>query len=1002
MADPHIPTTLVDWLDDLTVRFLFNLPSSELSSVPRLCFQVEEAQWFYEDFVRPAVAASGAPPLPSLSLRQFCLLLFQHCPLFNGFTGEQHLKAYEEFLAYKVRVPVRGAIMMDESMEKVVLVRGWKKGANWSFPRGKINKDEKDLDCALREVWEETGFDIRAAGLVPENEDEVKFIDVTMREQHIRLFVFRGVSEDTHFETQTRKEISKIQWYHIKDLPGFKKHKSGQPPSGDAANANKFYMVAPFLGHLKKWINQQRREDVARAKRESTNGHGYAVQTGTEDEGEVEPEDDLMPQTSSGVNVQSEDLKKSLGVGDSTPPLPSDSATRTPNDTANLLAMLQGNMKPTNGNQFPRTPFDQVNAFPQQPESPHPHHMRQPLSSQQQRYSPPRFPLSPPRSQEDPGRHFSLPTPNIFGPSHEIFPPLNQQPTGYYGVPPHVHQQLPPQRQSMPPVPPPGISPFGQQNGRDANMPFNMQQPHQPMNQLPPHMLPPHMQPQQPPFQTQGPPHYPFVAPQGQGAIRSGPDAPNASQLPAPRQLGAEKMRLLDAFRNPSNRAAPPPAPAPLQQAKQRPASTHQAALLDLFRKPSEPANSIPTQESIPASATESRGLPEPASPTGTDVTVKPSTMRRPTLNEITRTLPMSKPKVKSPASAAEPPTPRSPDATSMPAQSAAPMPARTQPRTNGSRQLFDPNNPIKFTPASLMQNPTSDGQRPLRKPQSRELKNIKSPGSPPRNAMGVQSSSQNGSQATPPPFTILARPGSAKGRPKSPAAPPSPLRNESSKPAFHPQVLKRPKDVDAADAGQKPADKKDQLLALFGKSTPSNMASPPVPTSAQPKPAALERKESTGDPKNRLLDLFNTSANVSTPTAAPSTAPPPAPRIEPEQRPMSSRQQPALNTAATRPAQNQQQNLLLDLFTNKRQGTPTTSPGTPISPFTLGTPAVEEQKRRLQSLTGLSNATAASPSGSADGGQQSPQEKKDFLMGFLNGVVQSEGYRGAGAAGRK
>jgi len=34
------------------------------------------------------------------------------------------------------------------------------------FPRGKINKDEKDLDCAIREVYEETGFDIKEAGLV--------------------------------------------------------------------------------------------------------------------------------------------------------------------------------------------------------------------------------------------------------------------------------------------------------------------------------------------------------------------------------------------------------------------------------------------------------------------------------------------------------------------------------------------------------------------------------------------------------------------------------------------------------------------------------------------------------------------------------------------------------------------------------------------------------------------------------------------------------------------
>ena len=76
------------------------------------------------------------------------------------------MSAFAEFLAYKQRVPVRGAIMLNQDMDQVVLVKGWKKGANWSFPRGKINKDENDLKCAVREVYEETGFDIQEAGLV--------------------------------------------------------------------------------------------------------------------------------------------------------------------------------------------------------------------------------------------------------------------------------------------------------------------------------------------------------------------------------------------------------------------------------------------------------------------------------------------------------------------------------------------------------------------------------------------------------------------------------------------------------------------------------------------------------------------------------------------------------------------------------------------------------------------------------------------------------------------
>ncbi|KAL7917911.1 Dcp2, box A domain-containing protein [Trichoderma austrokoningii] len=253
---------LEEGLDDLCVRFIINLPQEDLSSVARLCFQVEEAQWFYEDFIRPL-----DPTLPSMTLRTFCLRIFQHCPLLASFSVENHTKAFEEFLQYKTRVPVRGAIMLNHDLDSVVLVKGWKKGASWSFPRGKINKDEDDLDCAVREVYEETGLDLREAGLVP-NEVKPIYIEIPMREQHLRLYVFRDVPMDTAFQPRTRKEISKIDWYKLSDLPTLRKkgpQNNNHYDSSAGTNANKFYMVAPFLVPLKKWIVTQKKNDAKRA-----------------------------------------------------------------------------------------------------------------------------------------------------------------------------------------------------------------------------------------------------------------------------------------------------------------------------------------------------------------------------------------------------------------------------------------------------------------------------------------------------------------------------------------------------------------------------------------------------------------------------------------------------------------------------------------------------------------------------------------------------------------
>lgn len=100
-------------LDDLSARFIINLPEEELSSVTRICFGLEQAHWFYEDFFRPQY-----PALPSVNLRAFTAALFSHCPLLWKFSG-QHEAAFDDFLKYKIRVPVRGAIMLNKEMDKV-------------------------------------------------------------------------------------------------------------------------------------------------------------------------------------------------------------------------------------------------------------------------------------------------------------------------------------------------------------------------------------------------------------------------------------------------------------------------------------------------------------------------------------------------------------------------------------------------------------------------------------------------------------------------------------------------------------------------------------------------------------------------------------------------------------------------------------------------------------------------------------------------------------------
>ncbi|KAI8634964.1 hypothetical protein F5Y19DRAFT_132143 [Xylariaceae sp. FL1651] len=370
--------TLEDWLDDLCVRFIINLPRADLSSVARICFQIEEAQWFYEDFIRPL-----DPTLPSMSLRTFSLKMFQHCPLLASFSADIHLKAFDEFMQYKTRVPVRGAVMLNDAMDAAVLVRGYKKGASWSFPRGKINKDEDDLDCAIREVYEETGYDLREAGLVEKNAP-VYPLEVTMHDQQVRLYVFRGVPEDTIFETRTRKEIGDIKWYRVSDLPAYRKKKVTGKSQGPMPSQEKFYMVAPFMVQLRQWVLKQKKLDAQNAPAYTGHNHPpiFYDDNLTDDDTQREPSSAPLGTHPEIIDSATKELHRLLQIKPPTQglQLPSSTSSQQPGQT--LMSILQPKMVNAGsmsgqGDGQSYTPLDQDFANAPQPPAPHHHHPNQ-------------------------------------------------------------------------------------------------------------------------------------------------------------------------------------------------------------------------------------------------------------------------------------------------------------------------------------------------------------------------------------------------------------------------------------------------------------------------------------------------------------------------------------------------------------------------------------------------------------------------------------------------
>lgn len=137
--------TFEEVLEDLNARFLVNLPEEELTLV-RLYWQAEQAHWFYEDYLRPL-----NPQLPALSQRHFTQLIIASSPLYANWEIDYDA-VWAEYCAYKKMVPCCGGILLNQDGDKVLMVRGWKANAGWCFPRGKINSEESDAACAIREV----------------------------------------------------------------------------------------------------------------------------------------------------------------------------------------------------------------------------------------------------------------------------------------------------------------------------------------------------------------------------------------------------------------------------------------------------------------------------------------------------------------------------------------------------------------------------------------------------------------------------------------------------------------------------------------------------------------------------------------------------------------------------------------------------------------------------------------------------------------------------------
>ena len=242
---PFETVSLENAVEDLVVRFILNVPPEDLSTVERVLFHFEEASWFYTDFVKLM-----NPYLPNLSIKSFSKIVIDICPLIWNWdiTPEN---ALVKFSNYKKTIPVRGAAIFNDSLSKILLLRGIN-SKHWSFPRGKIGKDEDDVACCIREVKEETGFDL--TGFI----DADQYVERNMNGKNFKIFLVKGVPEDFEFKPEHKNEIQAIEWKDFKKLS-----KAITKNEGSA----KVFLVNSMIRPLSLYVkNEKRAKDENKLK----------------------------------------------------------------------------------------------------------------------------------------------------------------------------------------------------------------------------------------------------------------------------------------------------------------------------------------------------------------------------------------------------------------------------------------------------------------------------------------------------------------------------------------------------------------------------------------------------------------------------------------------------------------------------------------------------------------------------------------------------------------
>lgn len=245
----------------------------------------------------------------SCGIKQFALNIFEHIPFLNHHVPNLNV-ILEEWRNYKMSVPTYGTILLTPDMQQCLLVQSFFAKNSWSFPKGKVNENEDPVKCAIREVYEETGFD--CTHLINPND----FVEgQTSNYQYTRLYIVKNVPIETKFCPRTRNEIKDCSWFVIDLLPT-NRNDDGYIREQRKIRPNSFYMILPFISKLKHWIMNERLGNVMRPNKKKQQPQSYGQKSGSKKNSMVFTKQPSSPFFHNNVDHQRNGKQRNKSTGD--------------------------------------------------------------------------------------------------------------------------------------------------------------------------------------------------------------------------------------------------------------------------------------------------------------------------------------------------------------------------------------------------------------------------------------------------------------------------------------------------------------------------------------------------------------------------------------------------------------------------------------------------------------------------------------------------------------